>query len=933
MPLTLLTKLFGSRNDRLLKQYRKTAARINALEPQFEKLSDEQISAKTQEFKERLGKGETLDQLLPEAFAVVREASKRVMKMRHFDVQLIGGMALHEGKIAEMRTGEGKTLTATLPVYLNALTGKGVHVVTVNDYLANRDAQWMARLYNFLGLTVGVNLPYMPREEKQAAYGADITYGTNNEYGFDYLRDNMVYEPGDRVQRQLNYAIVDEVDSILIDEARTPLIISGQAEDQTAIYLAMNEVAPQLTRQEGEADPRTGEGVIKPGDFTVDEKSHQVYLTEQGYENAERILAARGLIAEGASLYDPANIALVHHLYAALRAAHLYHRDQHYVVQNGENGPEIVIVDEFTGRLMTGRRWSDGLHQAVEAKEGVPIQAENQTLASITFQNYFRLYAKLSGMTGTADTEAYEFQEIYGLETVVIPPNRPNKRDDQLDRVYKTTPEKYAAALADIRECHKRGQPVLVGTTSIENSEIISNLLKKENLPHQVLNAKQHASEADIVAQAGRPGVITIATNMAGRGTDIVLGGNIEKTVAAIEADESLDAATRASRIQQLRQQWQADHEKVKSLGGLRIIATERHESRRIDNQLRGRSGRQGDPGSSRFYLSLDDALMRIFAGDRVRAIMDRLKMPEGEAIEAGMVTRAIESAQRKVEGRNFDIRKQLLEYDDVANDQRKVIYQQRNDILNAQDLTAQITALRHGCFEDLVRQYVPADSVEEQWDLPGLEKALAQDWQIELPLQKSVESSSSITDQEIVEAVRVAADEAYAAKVALVGAENFRPFERSVLLQSIDSNWREHLSALDYLRQGIHLRGYAQKQPKQEYKREAFELFSQMLDTVKNEVTRVLINVRVQTREQADEAAGSISQQAERVSNVTYTAPSETGEAQTLPQTPAGSARSTVAGAAGAGLAAGEVPRVGRNDPCPCGSGKRYKNCHGALS
>ena len=933
MPLTLLTKLFGSRNDRLLKQYRKTVARINALEPQFEKLSDEQISAKTQEFKERLGKGETLDQLLPEAFAVVREASKRVMKMRHFDVQLIGGMALHEGKIAEMRTGEGKTLTATLPVYLNALTGKGVHVVTVNDYLANRDAQWMARLYNFLGLTVGVNLPYMPREEKQAAYGADITYGTNNEYGFDYLRDNMVYEPGDRVQRQLNYAIVDEVDSILIDEARTPLIISGQAEDQTAIYLAMNEVAPQLTRQEGEADPRTGEGVIKPGDFTVDEKSHQVYLTEQGYENAERILAARGLIAEGASLYDPANIALVHHLYAALRAAHLYHRDQHYVVQNGENGPEIVIVDEFTGRLMTGRRWSDGLHQAVEAKEGVPIQAENQTLASITFQNYFRLYAKLSGMTGTADTEAYEFQEIYGLETVVIPPNRPNKRDDQLDRVYKTTPEKYAAALADIRECHKRGQPVLVGTTSIENSEIISNLLKKENLPHQVLNAKQHASEADIVAQAGRPGVITIATNMAGRGTDIVLGGNIEKTVAAIETDESLDEATRASRIQQLRQQWQADHEKVKSLGGLRIIATERHESRRIDNQLRGRSGRQGDPGSSRFYLSLDDALMRIFAGDRVRAIMDRLKMPEGEAIEAGMVTRAIESAQRKVEGRNFDIRKQLLEYDDVANDQRKVIYQQRNDILNAQDLTAQITALRHGCFEDLVRQYVPADSVEEQWNLPGLEKALAQDWQIELPLQKSVESSSSITDQEIVEAVRVAADEAYAAKVALVGAENFRPFERSVLLQSIDSNWREHLSALDYLRQGIHLRGYAQKQPKQEYKREAFELFSQMLDTVKNEVTRVLINVRVQTREQADEAAGSISQQAERVSNVTYTAPSETGEAQTLPQTPAGSARSTVAGAAGAGLAAGEVPRVGRNDPCPCGSGKRYKNCHGALS
>ena len=929
----LLTKIFGSRNDRLLKQYRKTAARINALEPQFEQLSDEALRAKTREFKDRVAKGETLDALLPEAFAVVREASKRVMKMRHFDVQLIGGMALHEGKIAEMRTGEGKTLTATLPVYLNALSGKGVHVVTVNDYLAGRDAGWMGRLYNFLDLSVGVNLPQMRREQKQAAYAADITYGTNNEYGFDYLRDNMVHEPGERVQRLLNFAIVDEVDSILIDEARTPLIISGQAEDQTQLYLAINRIVPGLVRQEGEADPRTGLGVTKPGDFVVDEKAHQIHLTEQGHETAERLLAESGLIPPGASLYDATNISLMHHLNAALRAHHLFHRDQHYVVQQGEEATEIVIVDEFTGRLMHGRRWSDGLHQAVEAKEGVPIQPENQTMASITFQNYFRLYSKLSGMTGTADTEAYEFQEIYGLETVVIPPNRPNKRDDQLDRVYKTTQEKYAAAIADIRDCYERGQPVLVGTTSIENSEIISGLLKKEQLPHQVLNAKQHASEADIVAQAGRAKMITIATNMAGRGTDIVLGGNIEKTVAAIEADESLDEATRASRIQQLRQQWQADHEKVKSLGGLRIIATERHESRRIDNQLRGRSGRQGDPGSSRFYLSLDDALMRIFAGDRVRAIMDRLKMPEGEAIEAGMVTRAIESAQRKVEGRNFDIRKQLLEYDDVANDQRKVIYQQRNDILNAQDLTAQITALRHGCFEDLVRQYVPADSVEEQWDLPGLEKALAQDWQIELPLQKSVESSSSITDQEIVEAVRVAADEAYAAKVALVGAENFRPFERSVLLQSIDSNWREHLSALDYLRQGIHLRGYAQKQPKQEYKREAFELFSQMLDTVKNEVTRVLINVRVQTREQADEAAGSISQQAERVSNVTYTAPSETGEAQTLPQTPAGSARSTVAGAAGAGLAAGEVPRVGRNDPCPCGSGKRYKNCHGALS
>ncbi|MBS0501063.1 MAG: preprotein translocase subunit SecA, partial [Proteobacteria bacterium] len=656
MATTFLTKIFGSRNDRLLKQYRKVAARINALEPQFEQLDDAALRGKTQEFRDRLAAGETLEQLLPEAFATVREASKRVMKMRHFDVQLVGGMALHEGKIGEMRTGEGKTLTATLPVYLNALEGKGVHVVTVNDYLANRDAQWMGRLYNFLGLSVGVNLPQMPREEKQAAYNADITYGTNNEYGFDYLRDNMVYEVADRVQRKLHYAIVDEVDSILIDEARTPLIISGQAEDHTAMYLAMNQVAPLLVRQEGEADPRTGEGVTKPGDFTVDEKAHQIYLTEQGHETAERVLAERGLIAEGASLYDAANIALMHHLYAALRAHYLFHRDQHYVVQQGEQGPEIVIVDEFTGRLMSGRRWSDGLHQAVEAKEGVPIQAENQTLASITFQNYFRLYGKLAGMTGTADTEAYEFQEIYGLETVVIPPNKPPKRDDQLDRVYKTTKEKYDAAIADIRECHERGQPVLVGTSSIENSEIISELLTKAKLPHQVLNAKQHAREADIVAQAGHSKMITIATNMAGRGTDIVLGGNVEKTIDALQQDTSLDDAARAARAAELRAQWQKDHDHVVALGGLRIIATERHESRRIDNQLRGRSGRQGDPGSSRFYLSLDDPLMRIFAGDRVRAIMDRLKMPEGEAIEAGIVTRSIESAQRKVEARNFDI-------------------------------------------------------------------------------------------------------------------------------------------------------------------------------------------------------------------------------------------------------------------------------------
>ncbi|HNQ10836.1 MAG TPA: preprotein translocase subunit SecA, partial [Giesbergeria sp.] len=818
-----------------------------------------------------------------------------------------------------MRTGEGKTLTATLPVYLNALSGKGVHVVTVNDYLASRDAQWMGRLYNFLGLTVGINLPHIPREEKQAAYGADITYGTNNEYGFDYLRDNMVYDARERVQRGLNYAIVDEVDSILIDEARTPLIISGQAEDHTATYLAMNKVVPLLVRQEGEADPRTGEGVTKPGDFTVDEKSHQVFLTEQGHENAERILASQGLIAEGASLYDPANITLMHHLYAALRANHLYHRDQHYVVQNGE----IVIVDEFTGRLMSGRRWSDGLHQAVEAKEGVQIQAENQTLASITFQNYFRLYNKLSGMTGTADTEAYEFQEIYGLETVVIPPNRPSKRDDQLDRVYKTTREKYEAAIADIRECHGRGQPVLVGTTSIENSEIISDLLTKAGLPHQVLNAKQHEREADIVAQAGRQGMITIATNMAGRGTDIVLGGNIEKDVAAIESDESLDEGTKQSRIAQLRAQWQQDHEKVKALGGLRIIATERHESRRIDNQLRGRSGRQGDPGSSRFYLSLDDALMRIFAGDRVKAIMDRLKMPDGEAIEAGIVTRSIESAQRKVEARNFDIRKQLLEYDDVANDQRKVIYQQRNDILDAAELSEVIAGMREGCFTDLVRQHVPAESVEEQWNLPALEKALADEWQLSLALQQMVEGAQSLTDDDILEKVLAAAHGAYEAKVALVGKENFTQFERMVLLQNIDTHWRDHLSALDYLRQGIHLRGYAQKQPKQEYKREAFELFRQLLDVVKNEVTRVLMTVQVQSPEQIDQAAEDLEARAEHIANVTYTAPTETGEVETTVDERTLSVQQKVAAGG----------RVGRNDPCPCGSGKKYKQCHGKLA
>ena len=868
MAIPFLTKIFGSRNDRLLKQYRKTVERINALEAGLEALSDDELRGKTQSFRDRFAAGETLDDLLPEAFAVVREGSKRVMKMRHFDVQLAGGIALHNGKIAEMRTGEGKTLTSTLPAYLNAIAGKGVHVVTVNDYLASRDARWMGKLFNFLGLSVGINLAQMSREEKQAAYNSDITYGTNNEYGFDYLRDNMVYEARDRVQRTLNYAIIDEVDSILIDEARTPLIISGQAEDHTATDLSMKQVVPLLTRQEGEADPRTGEGIITPGDFTVDEKSHQVFLTEDGHEKAEAVLAQMGLIPEGASLYDPANITLMHHLNAALRAQHLYHRDQHYVVQDGE----IVIVDEFTGRLMTGRRWSDGLHQAVEAKEGVQIQAENQTLASITFQNYFRLYNKIGGMTGTADTEAYEFQEIYGLETVVIPPHRKSQREDQLDRVYKTSQERYNAAIADIRECHERGQPVLVGTTSIENSELISQLLTQAKLPHQVLNAKQHAREADIVAQAGRPGMITIATNMAGRGTDIVLGGNIEKDIQAVEADESLSE-----------------------------------------------EDRQGDPGSSRFYLSLDDPLMRIFAGDRVRSIMDRLKMPEGEAIEAGIVTRSIESAQRKVESRNFDIRKQLLEYDDVSNDQRKVIYQQRNDILDAQDLNGQITALREGCFTDMVRQYVPAETVEEQWDLASLEKVLAEEWSLPLNLREKVQASNAITDEEILETVVAAANAHFQAKLDSVGADNFTSFERMILLQSIDTHWREHLSALDYLRQGIHLRGYAQKQPKQEYKREAFELFGQLLDAVKNEVTRTLMTVRIDSGEQIEQAAHDIEERAEHISNVTYSAPDESGEAQTVS-----------ADLAGMQQAFGPV---GRNEPCPCGSGKKFKQCHGKLA
>ncbi len=910
----LLTQIFGSRNDRLLKQYRRVVERINALEPQFEKLSEDELRGKTAEFRQRVAAGTSLDDLLPEAFAVVREGGKRLMKMRHFDVQLIGGMTLHNGKVAEMRTGEGKTLMATLPVYLNALSGKGVHVVTVNDYLASRDAETMGRLYNYLGLTVGVNLPNMPREAKQAAYAADITYGTNNEFGFDYLRDNMVYETADRVQRGLNFAIVDEVDSILIDEARTPLIISGQADDRTDMYLRINAVVPHLKKQIGEADPRTGEGVIEPGDFTADEKTHQVFLTEAGHEKAEQLLAEAGLFAPGASLYDAANITLVHHLYASLRAHHLFNRDQHYVVQNGE----VVIVDEFTGRLMSGRRWSDGLHQAVEAKEGVKIQAENQTLASITFQNYFRMYAKLGGMTGTADTEAYEFQEIYGLETVVIPPNRAMIRKDELDLVYKTDKEKYDAVVADIRDCFERGQPVLVGTTSIENSEQVSELLKKAGLPHQVLNAKQHAREADIIAQAGRPKMVTIATNMAGRGTDIVLGGSIEKLIQQVEADPALSEADKAARVDQLRVEWKELHEQVKKLGGLRIVATERHESRRIDNQLRGRAGRQGDPGSSRFYLSLEDPLMRIFAGDRVKAIMDRLKMPEGEAIEAGIVSRSIESAQRKVEARNFDMRKQLLEYDDVSNDQRKVIYQQRNELLEQTEISEQLAHLRRGALTDVVRTFVPAESVEEQWDIDALEKVLREEWQLEIGLKALVEASHELDDADIVEKVVAAADASHAAKIALVGEEQFNNFGRMVLLQSIDSHWREHLAALDYLRQGIHLRGYAQKNPKQEYKREAFELFSQLLDVVKMDVSRVLLTVRIQSQDEAARAADAIEAVAERVGNVTYTHPNEDGSVSQDPAQP---------------LPEHLMQRVGRNDPCPCGSGKRFKQCHGKLA
>ncbi|MDO8208293.1 MAG: preprotein translocase subunit SecA [Gallionella sp.] len=902
-----LKSIFGSRNDRLLKQYRVTVKEINKLESYIAKLSDEQLREKTDSFRQRHAGGETLEAMLPEAFAVVREAGTRALGMRHYDVQMIGGMVLHYGKIAEMRTGEGKTLMATLPVYLNAISGFGVHVVTVNDYLASRDAAWMGKLYRFLGLSVGVIVSQMPSDEKQAAYAADITYGTNNEFGFDYLRDNMASQMGERFQRKLNYAIVDEVDSILIDEARTPLIISGQAEGDVNVYVKINELVKQLVRQTEEDGP---------GDYSVDEKNHQILLSEIGHEHAENILTEAGLLPENGSLYDAANISLIHHLYAALRAHSLYHVDQNYVVQDGE----VIIVDEHTGRLMSGRRWSDGLHQAVEAKEGVEIKKENQTLASITFQNYFRMYNKLGGMTGTADTEAYEFQQIYNLETVIIPPNRPTIRRDMMDKVYLTAMEKYRAVIVDIKDCYERGQPVLVGTTSIENSELLSSLLEKEKLPHQVLNAKQHAREAEIVAQAGQPKMVTIATNMAGRGTDIVLGGSIEKQVELINNDETLDEAAREARIEQLKAEWKLVHEQVLKSGGLHIIGTERHESRRVDNQLRGRSGRQGDPGSSRFYLSLEDPLLRIFASDRVAAIMNKFKLPEGEAIEHTWVTRAIENAQRKVEARNFDMRKQILEYDDVANDQRKVIYQQRTELLESDDISETVAGMRDSVLDDTISQYIAPHSMEEQWDVAGLEKVLATDFHLELPLVQWLEEDNHLNEAGLRTRVFDSARQLYQAKVEVVGAEPMHHYERAIMLQNVDVHWREHLSALDHLRQGIHLRGYAQKNPKQEYKREAFELFSTMLDVIKREVTQVLMTVQVRS-----EAEVEMAEAAPQAENVQYhhadyeEALAQPGEAVSTEE----EQQTFVRGG----------KKIGRNDPCPCGSGKKYKQCHGQLS
>ncbi|GAB2502292.1 preprotein translocase subunit SecA [Lysobacter humi (ex Lee et al. 2017)] len=901
---SLLTRVFGSRNERLLRQLQRSVDKINALEPQMQALDDEALKAKTAEFQQRIANGESVDKLLPEAFAVCREASVRVLGMRHFDVQLVGGMVLHLGKIAEMRTGEGKTLTATLPVYLNALTGKGVHVVTVNDYLARRDAATMGKLYGWLGLTTSVVYPGMPHGEKHAAYAADITYATNNEIGFDYLRDNMALSKGDRVQRGLNYAIVDEVDSILIDEARTPLIISGPADESPELYIRVNRIVPQLTRQ------ATEEG---EGDFWVDEKAKQVHMSESGQEHAERLLREAGILGEDDDLYDPKNLSVVHHLNAAMRAHAIYQRDVDYIVRDGE----VVIVDEFTGRTLPGRRWSDGLHQAVEAKEGVPVQRENQTLASITFQNLFRMYGKLAGMTGTADTEAYEFQSIYGLEVTVIPTNRQMIRKDHPDAVFLNKAGKFRAVVNEIKDCYAKQQPVLVGTTSIEVSEMLSEQLRVAGIPHEVLNAKQHEREAHIVAQAGRPGGITIATNMAGRGTDIVLGGSLESELAQLEAAGEVDDVTR----QRLKSEWQARHEAVKAAGGLHIIGTERHESRRIDNQLRGRSGRQGDPGSSRFYLSLEDNLMRIFAADWVQKVMARMGLKEDDIIESPLVTKQIANAQRKVEAHNFDIRKNLLEYDDVNNDQRKVIYGQRDELLEAEDVGENVAAIRGDVVAETVERFVPPNSIDEQWDLPGLEATLAEDFGVQVDLQRLSRESSTLDAEGILQHVDQAVGEHFAQRESQLGAETMRMLEKHIMLNVLDDNWKQHLARMDYLRQGIHLRGYAQKQPKQEYKKEAFELFSNMLEKVKREVVTMLARVRIRTEEEIAEMEA-----AER-------AALEAQARQMQFQHPS-------AGGFGADeeavqeLEAGAVPaNIGRNDPCPCGSGKKYKHCHGQLA
>ncbi|WDV28761.1 preprotein translocase subunit SecA [Aeromonas caviae] len=902
---TLLTKIIGSRNDRTLKALRKIVKQINAMEPQFEALSDQELQAKTAEYRQRLEQGETLEQLLPEAFATVREASRRVFGMRHFDVQLIGGMVLNSNRIAEMKTGEGKTLTATLPAYLNALSGRGVHVVTVNDYLAKRDAEANRPLFAFLGLTVDCNVPGMDASQKRDAYAADITYGTNNEFGFDYLRDNMAFSPEQRVQRPLNYALVDEVDSVLIDEARTPLIISGPAEDSSAMYTRINKLIPLLVKQDKEdSEEYTGDG-----HYTVDEKNRQALLTENGQIFVEELLKKEGLLAEEDSLFSATNISLLHHVNAGLRAHTLFERNVDYIVQKDE----IVIVDEHTGRTMPGRRWSDGLHQAVEAKEGVKIQNENQTLASITFQNYFRLYDKLAGMTGTADTEAFEFQQIYGLDTVVIPTNKPMVRKDMGDLVYLTAQEKYAAIVQDIRECVKRGQPVLVGTVSIENSELLSGILTKENIPHKVLNAKFHAMEAEIVAQAGQTGAVTIATNMAGRGTDIVLGGNWQAEIAKLENPSS-------EQIAELKAAWQVRHDEVLAAGGLHIIGTERHESRRIDNQLRGRSGRQGDPGSSRFYLSMEDTLMRIFASDRVTGMMKKLGMEEGEAIEHPWVTKAIENAQRKVEGRNFDIRKNLLEFDDVANDQRKVVYEQRNELLDTNDISETIHVIRDDVYGAVIDEYIPPQSLEEMWDVPGLESRLKSDFALDLPLQQWLAEDDKLYEEKLRERILEEATKLYAHKEELVGKEVLRNFEKAVMLQTLDGLWKEHLAAMDHLRQGIHLRGYAQKNPKQEYKRESFDLFTQMLETLKRDVVSILSRVQVQERDV--EAMEEQQRQQAEAAPRTYTHAAAENQLADEEQAEAGPVTFVR-----------DEQKVGRNDPCPCGSGKKYKHCHGQLT